>query len=46
MSSSLDIMSENQDIEKQKTIVKETAITFLGGTIKLDSIGCIYQLEF
>jgi len=33
VSSSLDAMEENQDIERQKVIIKQTAITFLAGTV-------------
>ena len=38
MSSSLDAVEENQDIERQKMIIKQTAITFLAGTVNSDPI--------
>ena len=38
VSSSLDAVEENQDIERQKVIIKQTAITFLAGTVNIDPI--------
>ena len=38
VSSSLDAVEENQDIERQKVIIKQTAITLLAGTVNSDPI--------
>lgn len=34
VSASLDAVDENQDIEKQKVAIKETAVTFIAGTVQ------------
>jgi len=38
VSCSLDAVEENQDIERQKVIIKQTAVTFLAGKLNPDPI--------